>query len=65
MVMSVGGGAVMDSASVDALRQDGKLVWLKAPAKGIIGPWEHRWPNVGRPGPRIDGYDDIGRWFDR
>ena len=38
---------------------------LQVPKRILVGPWEHRWPNVGRPGPRIDGYHDFGRWFDR
>ncbi len=37
---------------------------LEVPKRVLVGPWEHRWPNVGMPGPSIDGYHEIARWFD-
>lgn len=36
---------------------------LKVPRKLLIGPWAHVRPNEGVPGPRIDLYHELLRWF--
>ncbi|MGB1213994.1 MAG: CocE/NonD family hydrolase [Pikeienuella sp.] len=38
---------------------------LSAPSKGIVGPWNHKYPHFGRPGPTIHFLGEISRWFDR
>ncbi|SFG27413.1 hypothetical protein SAMN04488020_101719 [Palleronia marisminoris] len=37
---------------------------LRGPAKGIIGPWAHRYPHLGAPGPAIDWLSEETRWWD-
>ena len=37
---------------------------LKVPKRALMGPWSHMWPEVGIPGPRIDGLRECARWFD-
>ncbi|MBI2718079.1 MAG: CocE/NonD family hydrolase [Rhizobiales bacterium] len=34
-------------------------------AKGIAGPWGHKYPHVGIPGPAIGFLQECQRWFDR
>lgn len=34
------------------------------PRKGLIGPWAHRYPHLGLPGPAIDYLQEALRWFD-
>lgn len=42
------------------------LEHLKAPAKGIIGPWSHQYPDRGlAPGPSIGFLQETLRWWDR
>jgi hypothetical protein len=41
------------------------LSGLQAPAKGLIGPWSHRYPHDGIPGPAIDFLGECRRWWDR
>jgi putative CocE/NonD family hydrolase len=38
---------------------------LPAPAKGIVGPWSHKYPYVGEPGPAIDWLTEEIRWWDQ
>ena len=38
---------------------------LKAPCKGIVGPWGHKYPNAGVPGPAIGFLQECKRWWDR
>jgi putative CocE/NonD family hydrolase len=38
---------------------------LKAPCKGLIGPWGHKEPNQGVPAPAIDFLNECKRWWDR
>lgn len=38
---------------------------LKAPCKGLIGPWGHTMPHVGFPGPAMGFLEECKRWFDR
>ncbi|ETX13438.1 peptidase S15 [Roseivivax halodurans JCM 10272] len=37
---------------------------LRGPAKGIIGPWAHKYPYLGEPGPAIDWLTEETRWWD-
>ena len=38
---------------------------VKAPVKGIIGPWAHRYPHFALPEPRIGFLQEALRWWDR
>lgn len=38
---------------------------LKAPAWGIVGPWNHSGPDSGRPGPPIEWRREAVRFFDQ
>lgn len=38
---------------------------VRAPRRGILGPWGHAWPHAGAPGPTIDGVGLMTRWWDR
>jgi putative CocE/NonD family hydrolase len=37
---------------------------LKAPCKALIGPWSHKYPHLGLPGPPIDFLTEMLRWWD-
>jgi uncharacterized protein len=37
---------------------------LKAPCKGMLGPWGHKYPHVGVPGPDIGFLQECKRWWD-
>ena len=37
---------------------------LDAPVKGIVGPWNHKYPHIGMPGPQIDFLGEMLRWWD-
>ncbi|MCP5087113.1 MAG: CocE/NonD family hydrolase [Rhodobacteraceae bacterium] len=37
---------------------------LESPVKGIIGPWNHKYPHIAVPGPRIDFLGEVLRWWD-
>jgi len=37
---------------------------LKAPCKGIVGPWGHKYPESGVPGPAIGFLQECKRWWD-
>ena len=37
---------------------------LKAPCKGIVGPWGHKYPQMGVPGPAIGFLQECKRWWD-
>lgn len=37
---------------------------LRAPRKGLIGPWLHDIPHVAYPGPQIDHLRELVRWWD-
>ncbi|MCA9727611.1 MAG: CocE/NonD family hydrolase [Candidatus Eisenbacteria bacterium] len=41
------------------------LAGLSAPRKGLIGPWGHRYPHNGAPGPAIGFLQESLRWWDR
>lgn len=38
---------------------------LSGPRKGLLGPWGHTYPHIGRPGPAIDFLHELRRWWDR
>jgi putative CocE/NonD family hydrolase len=38
---------------------------LPGPKRLLIGPWDHRYPDAGIPGPRIDHLREVVRWLDR
>lgn len=37
---------------------------LDSPCKGLVGPWAHRYPHQGVPGPAIDWLGEEVRWWD-
>lgn len=37
---------------------------LKAPRLGLIGPWSHKYPHLGIPGPAIGFLQEALRWWD-
>ena len=38
---------------------------LDVPRKGLIGPWGHKYPHMGGPGPVIDFLNECVRWWDQ
>ena len=38
---------------------------LKAPVRGLIGPWSHVYPHLGVPGPAIGFLQECVRWWDQ
>jgi hypothetical protein len=38
---------------------------LDVPRKGLIGPWSHKYPHLGMPGPAIGFLDEAVAWWDR
>ncbi|MFC7309603.1 CocE/NonD family hydrolase [Streptomyces monticola] len=38
---------------------------LDVPRKGLIGPWSHKYPHQGEPGPAIGFLQEAVRWWDR
>ena len=59
-VMAVSGWA--DGYSNAVFRM---LEHLDVPRQGLIGPWSHRYPHMGAPGPAIGFLQEVVRWFDR
>jgi len=59
-VLAVGGWADGYSNAVPRL-----LATLESPCKGLIGPWAHTFPHLGRPGPAIGFLQEAKRWWDR
>ncbi|MFV8836149.1 CocE/NonD family hydrolase [Aquisalimonas sp.] len=37
---------------------------LPGPRKGLIGPWSHKYPHLGVPGPAIGFLQELLRWWD-
>ncbi|GAA4429042.1 CocE/NonD family hydrolase [Georgenia halophila] len=37
---------------------------LDAPTRGLIGPWSHKYPHLGQPGPAIGFLQEMVRWWD-
>lgn len=40
------------------------LSGLDTPRKGLIGPWSHTYPHLGKPGPAIGFLQECVRWWD-
>ena len=59
-VMAVSGWADGYSNTVFRLMEH-----LSVPRKGLIGPWSHKYPHEGVPGPAIGFLQEIRRWWDR
>ena len=38
---------------------------LQVPRMGLIGPWSHKYPHLGQPGPAIGFLQEMVRWWDR
>jgi uncharacterized protein len=38
---------------------------LSCERKGLIGPWSHKYPHLGQPGPAIGFLQELVRWWDR
>ncbi|NDV53027.1 CocE/NonD family hydrolase [Salipiger sp. PrR003] len=38
---------------------------LQGPKKGLVGPWSHKYPHIGVPGPAIDWNGEELRWWDQ
>ncbi|MDI5983781.1 CocE/NonD family hydrolase [Halomonas sp. M4R5S39] len=38
---------------------------LEVPRQGLVGPWGHKYPHMGGPGPSIDFLGECLRWWDR
>ncbi|RNL82476.1 CocE/NonD family hydrolase [Halostreptopolyspora alba] len=41
------------------------LANLDVPRQGLIGPWSHKYPHLGKPGPAIGFLQELVRWWDR
>lgn len=37
---------------------------VQVPRKGLIGPWSHKMPHLGEPGPAIGYLQEVVRWWD-
>ena len=59
-VLAIGG---LNDAYRDAVLA--VLEHVRAPRRGVIGPWGHAWPHDGSPGPSIDGVGLMLGWWDR
>lgn len=59
-VMAVSGWADGYSNSVFRLLRN-----LSGPRMGLVGPWSHRYPHIGVPGPAIGFLQECLRWWDR
>jgi hypothetical protein len=58
-VMAVSGWADGYSNAVFRL-----LTHLSVPRRGLVGPWGHKYPHMGGPGPAIDFLGECVRWWD-
>jgi putative CocE/NonD family hydrolase len=58
-VMAVSGWADGYSNAVFRL-----LSSLEVPRKGLVGPWSHKYPHLGVPGPAIGFLQEAVRWWD-
>jgi len=59
-VMAVSGWADGYSNAVFRLVEN-----LSVPRRGLIGPWRHLYPHVGKPGPAIGFLQEEVRWWDQ
>lgn len=58
-VMAVGGWADGYTNAIFRLMEH-----LDVPRRGLIGPWGHKYPHLGVPGPTIGFLQEVVRWFD-
>ena len=58
-VMAVSGWADGYSNAVFRLMEN-----LHVPRMGLIGPWSHKYPHIGEPGPAIGFVQEAVRWWD-
>ncbi|MBK1690880.1 CocE/NonD family hydrolase [Ectothiorhodospira mobilis] len=58
-VMAVSGWADGYSNTVFRLMRH-----LQVPRRGLVGPWGHKYPHMGGPGPSIDFLGECLRWWD-
>ncbi|OEV04695.1 CocE/NonD family hydrolase [Streptomyces oceani] len=58
-VLAVSGWADGYSNAVFRLMQQ-----LTVPRRGLIGPWSHKYPHLGQPGPAIGFLQALVRWWD-
>lgn len=40
------------------------LEGLEVPTRGLIGPWSHKYPHLGQPGPAIGFLQEVVAWWD-
>ena len=40
------------------------LAGLQVPSRGLIGPWSHKYPHLGQPGPAIGFLQEMVAWWD-
>lgn len=40
------------------------LAGLQVPTRGLIGPWSHKYPHLGQPGPAIGFLQEMVAWWD-
>lgn len=59
-VLAAGGWADGYSNAVFRLIEN-----LRVPRKGLIGPWGHKYPHIGVPGPSIGFLQQAVRWWDQ
>ncbi len=59
-VLAVGGWGDAYKNAVPALVEN-----LRAPVKGIVGPWIHKYPHFAAPEPRIGFLQEALRWWDK
>ncbi|MFP4637359.1 MAG: CocE/NonD family hydrolase [Spirochaetaceae bacterium] len=59
-VMAVSGWADGYSNAVFRLMEH-----LTVPRKGLIGPWSHKYPHEGIPGPAVGFLQEVRSWWDR
>ncbi|WP_194814888.1 CocE/NonD family hydrolase [Nocardia sp. XZ_19_385] len=58
-VLAVGGWADGYTNAIFRL-----LEHLEVPRRGLIGPWGHKYPHLGVPGPAIGFLQELVRWWD-
>ncbi|MFR9805480.1 CocE/NonD family hydrolase [Pseudonocardia sp. RS010] len=58
-VLAVSGWADGYSNSVFRL-----LEGLEAPRRGLVGPWSHKYPHLGQPGPAVGFLQEVVAWWD-
>jgi putative CocE/NonD family hydrolase len=58
-VLAVGGWADGYTNAIFRLMEH-----LEVPRKGLIGPWGHKYPHMGVPGPAIGFLQEMVRWWD-